>query len=300
MFSLKDYPNFGAFVISLIVTLGFIGALVYAMVHGVQDNPTLQGLVGALTTAFSMVIGYWIGSSAGSKAKDAVIASSVGAQKPPAAPPTPVLAFAALAISALVIGLPGPSYAACTPPDLTQETGVATALVKLGYLPSGQSTGAAYSAAVQKFQAAQGLGQDGIAGALTQAALATAFCASSGNPLTALQQFTVADLQAALADAQAHNDSRHGQCWQAAIPLAQQWQLPIHVPTGAGLAQLAQSWFDTQNALRQPLIPDSLVEACALTTYDLRVTMAQFAGALGATISPIKLPFNLSLPLTVQ
>lgn len=67
-------PQLGAFIISLIVTAAFVGVLIFAMIHGIQDNQTLQLLTGALIQAFGMVISYWIGSSSSSKNKDAVIA----------------------------------------------------------------------------------------------------------------------------------------------------------------------------------------------------------------------------------
>ncbi len=73
---LKNLPDgFGAFVISLVVVVGFIALLLYVTIHGVQDNPTLQSLIGTLGAGFVTVIQYWIGSSSGSKAKDTVIAS---------------------------------------------------------------------------------------------------------------------------------------------------------------------------------------------------------------------------------
>lgn len=74
MKALFDNPQLGAFVISVIVTLAFVGILAYAMIYGIKDNPGLQILTGALVSAFQAVVSYWIGSSSGSKNKDAVIA----------------------------------------------------------------------------------------------------------------------------------------------------------------------------------------------------------------------------------
>ncbi len=109
---LKNLPDqFGAFVISVMVTAGFIAALAYTMIHGVQDNPTLQNLVGSLTTAFSMVVGYWIGSSVSSRNKDDTIATQAAAIKAepvlePAAPKAPTAASGAVA-ALLAITLAG-------------------------------------------------------------------------------------------------------------------------------------------------------------------------------------------------
>lgn len=90
---MKSLPeNFGAFVISVIVVGIFGAVLCYTMIHGAKDDPTLQSLIGALTTAFSMVVGYWIGSSSGSKQKDALLADHTQRLlSPPPPSPAPVV-----------------------------------------------------------------------------------------------------------------------------------------------------------------------------------------------------------------
>jgi hypothetical protein len=80
MKSIVDNPQFGAFVISLIVVLAFVGMLVYAMIRGIADSQVLQLLTGSLVSSFSTVIAYWIGSSSSSKGKDAVIAQQASTQ----------------------------------------------------------------------------------------------------------------------------------------------------------------------------------------------------------------------------
>jgi hypothetical protein len=74
MLKVLDSPQLGAFIISFLITLTFMGVLAFAMFHGIQDNQTVQLLTGALVSSFSTVISYWIGSSSSSKTKDAVIA----------------------------------------------------------------------------------------------------------------------------------------------------------------------------------------------------------------------------------
>ena len=106
------------------------------------------------------------------------------------------------------------------------------------------------------------------------------------DPISSLQQFTVADLTAALADANARTppDTRHGKCWAALIPVAQAWQSPVHAPTAPGLAELAQTFFDAQAALNQPLVPDSVIEACSETVYDLKIDFAKLAYLVGVRV----------------
>ncbi len=87
---LRNLPEgFGAFVISFIVVIAFSGIIIFAMVHGVQDNPTLQSLMGAMTASFVAVVQYWVGSSSGSKNKDAVIAAAATSNLPTPPPPRP-------------------------------------------------------------------------------------------------------------------------------------------------------------------------------------------------------------------
>ncbi len=107
-----------------------------------------------------------------------------------------------------------------------------------------------------------------------------------------LQTFTVDDLKAALADANAQTppDTRHAQCWEAAIPVVENFKLEAVVPPRPGLAQLMQKTFNLKSAKSQ--IPDGLVQACALTIADLNLTLAQFAGMIGIrAVALPKLPF---------
>lgn len=69
-----DSPKLGAFIISFMIVLTFMGTLLFSMLHGVQDNQTVQILMGALVGNFVTVVQYWMGSSSSSKDKDDVIA----------------------------------------------------------------------------------------------------------------------------------------------------------------------------------------------------------------------------------
>lgn len=73
MWTLNDW---GRVLVSLIVTLGFMGVLVLVITTKTQGNaPTEVMLVmlGALGAAFGQVVSYWVGSSSGSAQKDAAI-----------------------------------------------------------------------------------------------------------------------------------------------------------------------------------------------------------------------------------
>jgi hypothetical protein len=109
--------------------------------------------------------------------------------------------------------------------------------------------------------------------------------------LAILRTFTVEDLQAALDDANAQTppDTRHAQCWQAAVDFVKNFKPEDKLPQRPGLAQLMQKTFELNTAKSQ--IPDALVQACALTMADLEVTAAQFARMVGVGVIALpKLP----------
>jgi hypothetical protein len=62
------------------ITLGFFGILFWMFVYGVpkNGNEALLLMLGALQTAFTGVIAYYFGSSAGSKAKNELLAKGDG------------------------------------------------------------------------------------------------------------------------------------------------------------------------------------------------------------------------------
>lgn len=80
--------SWGPVIISVLVTLGFIGCVFALMILHIDfSNTSGQAfliLTGVLSQAFAQVTGYWLGSSAGSTDKSAQIAAlaGVGATRP--------------------------------------------------------------------------------------------------------------------------------------------------------------------------------------------------------------------------
>lgn len=73
---MKDLSNWGRVIVSTIVVFGFIGVTVIYMTRKLDGNPVpeiLSILLGSLATNFTNVVGYWIGSSSGSSAKDSAL-----------------------------------------------------------------------------------------------------------------------------------------------------------------------------------------------------------------------------------
>jgi hypothetical protein len=74
MNSLNDW---GRIVVSTVVVVGFIGVTLLYMTQKLSGGAVpeiLSILLGALATNFTAVVGYWIGSSSGSAAKDQALA----------------------------------------------------------------------------------------------------------------------------------------------------------------------------------------------------------------------------------
>jgi len=68
----KDLP---LYILAGIITLGYFGLLAILTFKGVpeQNNDLYNTAMGALLVAFSMVVGYWFGSSKGSADKNELL-----------------------------------------------------------------------------------------------------------------------------------------------------------------------------------------------------------------------------------
>jgi hypothetical protein len=111
------------------------------------------------------------------------------------------------------------------------------------------------------------------------------------NPLLVLQQFTVTDLQAALADAQAQTppDQTAIQCYQALIPFVNNQTQSI-LPTGAGAFQALQKARDAKayiSNIQSPTGPLAALNlACAPLVLDVQNTLLTMGVTLGIVANP--------------
>ncbi len=72
--------NWGRVIISTVVVIGFLGVTILYMTQKLNGGAVpeiLSILLGALAANYTAVVGYWIGSSASSTAKDTTIQSIV-------------------------------------------------------------------------------------------------------------------------------------------------------------------------------------------------------------------------------
>lgn len=124
--------------------------------------------------------------------------------------------------------------------------------------------------------------------------------AATQNPVAVLQAFTVSDLQAALADAQAQTppDTISIQCYQALIPLVQS-NIANPLPTSAGGFQLLQKARDAKSALANIQSPTGplaqLNIACAPLVLDVQNTLIQL-GIVGGAVAVAGPAGGLTLP----
>jgi len=68
--------DWGRVLISVIVTVGFMGVLILVITTKTQGNAppeVMLVMLGALGAAFGQVVSFWVGSSSGSAQKDAAI-----------------------------------------------------------------------------------------------------------------------------------------------------------------------------------------------------------------------------------
>jgi Kef-type K+ transport system membrane component KefB len=73
-----ELNNWGRVLVSVIVVAGFLAVTLLYMtqkLNGAAVPEILSILLGALATNFTAVVGYWIGSSASSTAKDTTISN---------------------------------------------------------------------------------------------------------------------------------------------------------------------------------------------------------------------------------
>jgi hypothetical protein len=54
-------PTQGVLTISLLITVGMLGAIVYCLIFTIPNDDITPGVVGALTAGFGAVVAHWLG-----------------------------------------------------------------------------------------------------------------------------------------------------------------------------------------------------------------------------------------------
>lgn len=118
------------------------------------------------------------------------------------------------------------------------------------------------------------------------------------NPITVVQTFTVDDLTAALADAQANNDTAAANCYSALLPIVKSG-VANPFPKGLGGFQLLQKARDAKAlaaSLQSPNGPLAQLNiACAPLVMDVQNTLIQL-GIIGGGVAITAGAGGLTLP----
>ena len=107
-----------------------------------------------------------------------------------------------------------------------------------------------------------------------------------------IKQLAIDDLTWASADAAKRPKEAlyHKPCWDAWLAWIQSADFPTFTPPHLGIASAIQFGFDLSQG-PEALIPDSIINGCARTEFDLRIDFYQLVARLGmGTILP---PFKL-------
>jgi hypothetical protein len=67
--------TWGRVVVSIVIVVAFLAVLFLLMTRTITETTTSTNMLQVLATLTTGVVGYWVGSSSGSTAKDAVIAA---------------------------------------------------------------------------------------------------------------------------------------------------------------------------------------------------------------------------------
>ena len=115
--------------------------------------------------------------------------------------------------------------------------------------------------------------------------------AMAANPLDPIRQGIISDFTWASNDAKARGDVRHGQCWDAVLTFVNSNEFAQLPQIHPGVASALQGFFDLQGIVSKPLLPDYVVQGCALTIFDARASFVNLAARLGiAAALPLKIP----------
>ena len=59
----KFDPTHGPLTISILITLGMLGAIAYCLIFTIPNDDITPGVVGGLTAGFGAVVAYWLGQA---------------------------------------------------------------------------------------------------------------------------------------------------------------------------------------------------------------------------------------------
>lgn len=262
-----DMPTTGA--IAGLVTRQAATVIAGSLItHGVGTSSQTEAIAGAIALLLSLVWSWW------QKTGQQKLLGQVAKLKSSVPEHVSDAKAAEIATVAVTKGIPV---------DLAgKSVGLLIAFIAISALFSGD-----VSAQQRKFPQIIDGGQRTDATDNVQAGSAKGV-AKIGGVIANIKQFTIDDLTAAAADADAQNPpDPAGDCWRILIPAVQAQTSPL--PSGLGLAQAIQKARDLQRQLKRG-VSDDIKAKCAIVLWDAEAALLK----LGLNLAPIPkigLPF---------
>lgn len=277
------WPDMQGFAVCAIVLITG-GALFVRMFHGgPQDDKMLDTMITIMfSTCLVTVYNFLFGSSRSSAAKDDTLNKIAGTATNPPIPPNDITKASAIALM-IVVGAalmwPGQSFAATAK------------RAKPAAKPAAVAVQPSFTDGIKRVTVSVSGGKQ-----LTRVYITKQ--KAIDNPISVIQTFTAADIQAALDDANANGDTVSAQCWAALLPIVQTG-IGNPLPAGLGAFQALQKARDLQrlagsiNAPGGPM--DKLNTACAPVILSTQNTLIQL-GIIGGGVALAGGTGGLTLP----
>ena len=301
------WPEPQSFIAIALVAAVIALMFVLAFNSGPSNVDVFKIVVGTLVGAVMTIVGYYFGSSKSSRAKDNTISTLAGNASPPS-PPAPAssastavsvtdvakgAAVLALMVFAGALAVMPAKAMAQTPQAMDVPLPKAKA-VRVAVSRSGPPI--VVAANVAPSRSAVRSSSPPTSSAPTSSAPTSSAPLSATqvqeNPLLLVKNFTVGDLQAALADANAQTppDTAAAACYSALLTVVQS-NVASPLPAGPGLFQALQKARDAKALianLQSPTGPlSALNTACAPLVLDAQSTLLGLGVGIGLVASPV-------------
>jgi hypothetical protein len=290
------WPEPQSFIAIALVAAVIALMFVLAFNSGPSNVDVFKIVVGTLVGAVMTIVGYYFGSSKSSRAKDDTISTLAGNAPPPAPAPaasastgasvTDVAkgaAVLALMVFAGALAVMPAKAMAQTPRAMDVPLPKAKA-VRIAASTSGPAIVVAANAASSRSAApSSSVPANSAPLSATQV---------QQNPLLLIKNFTIGDLQAALADANAQTppDTGAAACYATLLTVVQS-NVASPLPAGPGLFQALQKARDAKALianLQSPTGPlSALNTACAPLVLDAQSTLLGLGVGVGLVASPV-------------
>ena len=291
------WPEPQSFIAIALVAAVIALMFVLAFNSGPSNVDVFKIVVGTLVGAVMTIVGYYFGSSKSSRAKDDTISTLAGNAPPPSPPAPAEPASAAVSVTEVAKGaavlalMVFAGALAVMPAKAMAQTPQAMDVP----LPKAKTVRVAASRSGPAIVVAANVAPSRSAVRSSSPPASSAPLSATQvqeNPLLLIKNFTVSDLQAALADANAQTppDTAAAACYSALLTVVQS-NVASPLPAGPGLFQALQKARDAKALianLQSPTGPlSALNTACAPLVLDAQSTLLGLGVGVGLVASPV-------------